>query len=226
MSVKIDIVAQSAMDRYYGGYKSSQDHWEIGDFIWACGFAWGTVAQKMYQMMYAELRSEKTDGLVSFDPLLLAEQELTVERDRETGKMFAKFTDPIMSFGFSDQSVGVQMVTVTEPAASFGDELERYSKQSSWQLSLLPFVNKIFFSPSKLGITIVKKGFCNVSKVSVSYLPAAGSKEILVPEGMVDEIIAEAITLIREGKIPVIKKTLDQNPNAVMEGEINKEALR
>lgn len=224
MGVAIEIVAQYAMDRYYGEYKASSQFLDIDDFISGCGFAFGTVMQKMYQLQYAELRADQNDSIVSFDPLILNEQILEVKK--EGNSYTAKFTDDIMSFGFSDQSVGVQQVTVVEPSNSFGEELERFSKQASWQMKYVPFVNKLFFMPSKEGITIIKKGFCNVSKVAVSYVPSSVNKDYVVPDGMVDEIISECITIIREAKLPVVKKTNDQNQNMVMETEMNKQALK
>lgn len=230
MGVRIDIVAQSAMDRYYKEYKASVQFFDIEDFTAGCAFAYGRVLQEMYQLMYAELRSEKTDGLVSFDPLILNEQILPVEK---VGNVrMAKFTHPIMSFGFSDQSIGVQQVTVVEPTASFGEDIERSSKTAQWQMKYVPLVNKLFFIPTKEGLIIEKKGFCNVSKVAVSYIPAPYDKnnqpitDFQVPEGMVDEIIAECIALIQSGGLAVVKKTNDRNPNMVMESEINKNSVR
>lgn len=224
MGVHIDIVAQTAMDRYYRDYKASVQFLDLEDFKTACGFAYGTVLQKLYQIQYQELKSEKTDGLVSFDPMILNEQILEVKKDGE--KRIAKFTSPIMSFGFSDQSVGIQNVTVVEPSNSFGEEIERFSQQAAWQMKYVPFVNKLFFMPTKEGVVIVKKGYCNVSKVAVSYVPATTGSDYEIPEGFIDEIIVECISIIQNGGLPVIKKANDQNPNMVMETEMNKNSLK
>lgn len=224
MGVPIDIVGQYAMDRYFNQYKASSEFLDIQDFIDGCGYAWGSVVQQMYLALYAELKNEKTDSLVSFDPLILSEQVLEVKK--EGGNMFAKFTDTPMSFGYSDQSVGVQLVTIVEPSNSFGEEVDRYSQQSAWQMKYMPFVNKIFFMPTKDGIKLIKKGFCNVSKVAVSYVPSVLSEGYEVPDGMVDAIIEECISIIQKAQKPVIKKANDQNQNAVMESEINKESLK
>lgn len=222
MSVSIEIVAQSAMDRFYGDYKSSVMYWELSDFILGCGMAWAAACQRMYLVQYAESRADKDDSVVAFDPLILNDQQLKVDKTTK----FAKFEVPVMAFGFSNQSVGIQSVTIVEPSNSFGDEIERQPSQSQWQLGLLPFVNKIFYVPKNDGIQIVKKGNCNVSLVNVAYVPAGTGGGYSIPDGMADEVIMECISIIREGRLPVVKKTNDQNPNMVMETEMNKNALK
>lgn len=226
MGMSIRILAQSAMDRYYGEYKSSVQFFDLEDFVLGCGMAWAAAAQRMYLMMYAEMRAEKDDSIVSFDPTFLSTQVLKVEKDG--GKLFAKYKYPVMTFAFSDQTIGVQNVTVITPEGNFGMPLDRYTEKSAWQMNYIPYVNRIFYSPTSTGLKFIKNGACNVNEVEVSYIPAVtvNGDDYYVPEGMADEIIAECITLIREGRLPVIKKANDQNPNMVMETEINKAELK
>jgi hypothetical protein len=226
MGLSIKIVAQSAMDRYYGEYKASVQFFDLDDFVLGCGMAWAAAAQRMYLMMYAELKGEKDDSIVSFDPTMLNTQVLTV--DKKDGRLFAKYKYPVMTFAFTNQSIGVQSVTVVSPSGNYGASLERYSEQAAWQMNYIPYVNRLFYSPRHDGIDIIKKGACNVNEVSVSYVPAISpnGEDYYIPEGMSDEIMAECITLVREGRLPVIKKANDQNPNMVMETEINKQELK
>lgn len=222
MGVPVEIVAARAMDQYYGNLAANSDYFKIDDFIGRVGYVMADFYKEMYREQYAELRAFKTDSIVTFDPLTLNEQTLTVKK--KDNQLFATYEKPIMSFGFDQNVVGVQYVNVIEPTHV---EAERIAPQAEWQMASVPFLNKIFFIPNKEGIRFIKKGNCNVTKVSVLYVPAASDQGgYEVPDVLADDIINRAVAAMRELKPPVIKKSADQNQNMVMEGEVNKNSLR
>lgn len=223
MGVPVEIVGSRAMDAYYGNFAANSDFFKLPDFIARVGYVLADFYFNLYREQYAELKAEKTDGIVTFDPLTLNEQILEVKKDGDN--LFAPYDKPIMSFAYSDQVAGVQYVSVIEPSGV--GEAERISPTAKWQLDAVPFMNKIFFIPSKLGIKLIKKGNCNVSKISVLYVPSASTKGGYdVPDVLVDDIINKTVAAMRELKPTVIKKTNDQNQNMIMESEINKNAVR
>ena len=222
MGVPVKIVASRVEDQYYGTFATNKDFFKKEDFIARVGYVMSNFYFDIYRQQYAELKAEKTDSIVVFDPLTLNEQELKVEKVGNI--LFAKFDKPIMSFAYSDSVAGVQAVEVIEPNGV--GEVERISPQSKWHLDSVPFMNKVFFSPSKTGITFYKKGNCNVTKVRVYYVPAPVGDDYEVPDVLVDDIINKTVSAMRELKPTVIKQTNDQNHNMVMESEINKNAIR
>lgn len=223
MGVNIQIVAQRAEDQFYKQYKANSDFFEFEDFVARCGYVLSDYYFTIYREQYAELRALRSDELVMFDPLTLNEQIVSVQKEKSTGRLFATFDKPVMSFVYSNQSVGVQEVTVVEPAGDYGKEIER--TPASWQLALMPFVDKIFFKPTKTGIDIFKKGNCNVAKVKILYVPSVNTDDYEVPDTLVELVIERAVQAMRESPIAV-KKTNDQNQNVILETEINKNSLK
>lgn len=221
MGVAVDIVASRVSDQYYGNFAANSDFFKMPDFIARVGYVMADFYKEMYREQYAELRAFKTDSIVTFDPLTLNEQILKVEKVGNS--LFAKYDKPIMSFGYDQNVVGVQYVNVIKPMQV---EAERIAPQSEWQLNSVGYFNKVFFIPTKTGIRFVKKGACNVSEVSVLYVPATDKGGYEVPDVLVDDIINRTVAAMRELKPPVIKKTADQNQNMVMESEINKNAVK
>lgn len=223
MGVAVEIVASRAQDQYYGNYAANSDFFKPRDFIARVGYVLSEFYREMWREQYAELRAFKTDSIVTFDPTTLNTQTLEVKNVE--GALFAKYEKPIMSFAYDQNVVGVQSVYIVEPRN--GGEAERSAPQAKWQLDAVPFMNKVFFIPGKTGIEFIKKGNCNVSKVSVLYVPGVSDKGGYdVPDVLVDDIINKTVAAMRELKPPVIKKAADQNQNMVMESEINKNSVK
>lgn len=222
MGVPVKIVAQRAEDQFYKQYKTNSDFFGIDDFIARVGGVLGDYYFNLYREQYAELRSLKGEEIVQFDPLTLNEQILSVEKG-DDGQRIAKFKQKVMSFALSNQSVGIQYVYGRALKDKEWVELER--SPVGWQLSLMPFVNKVFYQPTKTGLIITSKGNCNVGEVRVQYVPSIDGDDYEVPDVLVEVIIERTVGAMRELSPQVIKKTNDQNQNMIMESEINKNAL-
>jgi hypothetical protein len=222
MGQPINLVAQAAMDDFYGNYKSETDFYTLDDFIDRCSSVLADVFQKSWEAQYNEMRSEKREELVTFDPTWLNEQILEVKNIN--GEYTTEFVKPVMSFLSDRCSAGVQFVFSLMPNP--GLELERISLAEKWQLKLSPHVNKGFFTPLRNSIVFTTIGDVRVSKVRVLYIPKAG-KDMDVPDGLIDytrtTVVAKLKGILKDN---VIKKSIDGNQNEVMQTEINKMALK
>lgn len=223
MADHIDLVASDAMDLYYQNFKNNNEFWTIDDFRDHCAGLVANYYQQQYQAQYAELRQEKKDEVVAFDPETLNEQ--VVEVKQKDGRIFAKLEKPVASFPYDQQGIGVQeLFAVEQPAVTF----ERSTLSAAWQLNLIPFTNRIFFYLERGTLQFVKKGICNVpKKIRVLYVPSTNDPDFMVPDGIREYIVTTAAMTIKEvGKGTIVKTANDGNVNKTIETEINKMALK
>jgi hypothetical protein len=217
----LPIIAQKTMDVYYGSYKSSSQFFDLNDFISHCGTTLADIYQKEFKQKYAELRSEKSEDVVSFPADWLLEQKIKVQRkDNET---FAELDKPVMAFTYDNQVVGVQEVLPLKPSDA---KLERTTTTALWQKSHLPYTNRIFWYVQSTKIKFFNKGGCNINEINVLYIPSI-SNDMLVPDGVEKLVVDTTVATMRElVQGTVVKKTIDGNQNAILETEVNKLALK
>lgn len=221
MAEPLPIVGQYAMDAYFNNFKDASQFFELSDFIFHCGATIADLYQQEAKTKYAELRQEKQEDVVGFPADWLLEQVLKVER--KDGETFAKLTEPVMGFSWDNQVLGIQEVLPLKPRDA---NLERTTQAAAWQNKLVPFTHTIFWYGRKDRVIFEKKGGCNISEVSVLYIPTV-SENMLVPEGIIRYTIDQTVSTIRQlvtGQI--VKKAVDGNQNLVLEGEINKNSLK
>src|SRR5688500_195317 len=96
MPETLPIVAQKTMDLYYQSYKSSEQFFDLDDFISQCGATIADMYEQTVRAKYAELRAMRSEDVVSLPADWLLEQRLKVERkDNQT---YATLTHGVMSF--------------------------------------------------------------------------------------------------------------------------------
>lgn len=223
MSLPIQIVAQRAMDLYYGNYKSSNDFYNLDDFVFYVGSTIAEFFSAEYRNQYNELRALNAEEIVTFSLDWLNKIELEVKLVE--GRKVAQLPEKPFSFAFDTQSTGVQRVAIIAPKDQCST-LERTTLTSMWQLCYLPNTNVIFFAVDQDKIEFKAKGNCGVTKVVVYYVPSISS-EMEVPDGIVDYAVINCVKKMKtllDGNL--IKKSIDQNQNKTMETEIDKLQLK
>lgn len=221
MAEQLPIVAQRAMDQFFQSYKSSSQFFDIDDFVFYTGASIAEIYRQEAQAKYAELRALKQEEVVSFPADWLLEQRLKIGRkDNET---YAELSEPVMSFSWDNQVIGVQDILPVKPIDAI---FERTTQDAAWQSRHVPFTSRVFWYVKRNRIVFQNKGGCNISEVSVLYIPAINNS-MLVPEAIVDMAITQTVMKMRqEGQGVIVKKSTDGNQNMVMEGEINKNSLK
>lgn len=221
MATKLNIVAQFAQDAFLQSYRVTTDFFDLDDFIFHCAAAAAAFYQQLYEKEYARMRQDgQKDEVVAFSNDFLSTQVVPV--GNKDGRLVAKLTEDVFSFAYDQSNVGVQNVFCVDPAPSY--ELERSDIDEFWQLEYLPITNKIFWALDGSEIELKKRGNCNVKKIKVWYVPQINSDnpETLLPDGLVKPVIDATVTTMMElGKGKVVKKTLDQNENKLVQTEAN-----
>lgn len=226
MPAPLKYVGQQAMDLYYQQYKAdSVDFFTLEDCTQYCGNFIAAFYQSTYNAEYNRLLQEKKQEVIGFDEGFLDEQILDVTKESGTDLLYAKFKRPVMSFLNDKNMSGIQNVFIVDPRSGIM-EIERSPVSQLWQLNYLPKTNRIFYHGGNDRLNFVNKGSCNLQKVRVLTVPAVFDG-MLVPDGLITDTIKGVPVMMREvWKNSVIKESLDQNKNKVMETEIDKSNLK
>lgn len=222
MAESLPIVAQKAEDLYYQSYRSSSQFFDLEDFVFYTGATIADIYRQEAQAKYTELRSLRQEEVVSFPADWLLEQQLKIVRkDNET---FAELIEPVMSFSWDNQVIGVQDILPVKPSDAI---FERTTQDAAWQTRHLPFTSRFFWYAKGGSIFFKNKGGCNLSEVSVLYIPAINNS-MLVPEGIVDMAITQTVMKMKQvAQGTIEKKSVDgQGQNKTIETEMNKLALK
>jgi hypothetical protein len=219
MGQPINIVAQSAEDRFYQNYKATEEFFDIEDFVYYVSSAVATYYQQKYESEYAMLRQEKKEEVVSFSDELLAEQCLEVKDNR------ARIEKPVFVFAFDKQNTGIQYIM---PEKEDNCNLfERSNLSEIWQYRYQPNNSRIYWRVDRNDIRFFTKGLFPVPrKIRVLFIPSY-CPDMEIPDGLVDYAINAAVTSVKElGKGNVVKKTADYNDNKIIQSEIDKKAVK
>jgi hypothetical protein len=222
MAEQLPIVAQRTMDLFFQSYKSSSQFFDIDDFVFYTGATIADIYRQEAQAKYTELRSLRQEEVVSFPADWLLEQRLKIVRkDNET---HAVLIEPVMSFSWDNQVIGVQDVLPVKPIDAI---FERTTQDAAWQNRHLPFANRIFWYVKRNRIVFQNKGGCNINEVSALYIPAINDS-MLVPESIVDMAITQTVSKMKQIAQGTVEKkgTDNQGQNKTIETEINKMALK
>ena len=223
MPVPIDIASSHAMDLYFKNYRSPSDFFTEDDFLVHTAGIVGNLYMEGYKKDYAELRQERKDEVVSFDPAILNDELLDVER--KDGELFSKLKHGVMSFPFDEQGIGLQDVRAIKPLN--GVKFERTTSGAHWQLEYVPNCNIIFFYLERDKVRFVNKSSVNLQQVKILYVPSIHDPAFLVPDSIFSFVVTTAAATIKEiVKGTVVKSAIDGNSNALVQTEINPLALK
>lgn len=223
MPVPIDIVASRAMDLYFANYRSPSDFFTEDDFVAHAAGVVGNLYTQEYKNKYAELRQERKEEVVSFDPAILNDQLLKVEKEGDD--LFAKLDRPVMSFPFDEQGIGLQEVVAIRPLK--GVKFERTTVSAQWQLDYVSSCGIVFYFILKDRIRFINKSVANLTEVKIWYVPSITDPNFLVPDGIFEFVVTTTAATIKEiVKGNVVKESVDGNSNKLIQTEINPLSLK
>ena len=223
MPTQLKYVSQQVSDLFYQSFKTdTTDFFELNDFILYTGNAIAQIYEQYYKELWKVYKSDDKQEIVSFDPVMLSQQDLEVITD-DDGRKVAKIKQPVMAFLYDNNTIGIQDVFSLVP--NNGGQIERTSQSAEWQLEYIPYSDKIFFYGDMQRIVFIIKGNCNLKKVRVSYVPSM-YPEAIIPDGVIQPAITATLTLMRQIQQGVVsKESLDGNYNKIPQTEINKATL-
>lgn len=211
------------MDLYFKNYRTPSDFFTEDDFLVHTAGVVGNLYMEGYKKDYAELRQERKDEVVSFDPAILNDEFLEVER--KDGELFSKLKHGVMSFPFDEQGIGLQDIRAIQPLN--GVKIERTSSAAIWQLEYVPNCNIIFWCLQRDKVKYINKSAVNLQKVQIWYVPSIHDPAFLVPDSIFEFVVTTSAATIKEiVKGTVVKTSNDLNPNQIIQTEINPLALK
>lgn len=224
MAAPIDMAGQTAMDLYYKQYKSPSDFFDLADFITHTAGVVGNLYMEGYKKQYAELRQDQKDEVVAFDPTILNESILKVEKD-EHGDWCSKLEHGVMSFPYDEQGIGVQDVIPIRPLK--GVKMERTTLAAHWQLEHVPNCNIVFWYLQRDKVKFLNKSSVQLHEVQIWYVPSIYDPAFLVPDSIFEFVVTTSAATIKEiVKGTTVKQSVDGNANQIPQTEINALSLK
>lgn len=224
MSQRAIIVAQTAMDDFYQNYGDGVSFFLIDDFLQRVGFFAADYYRQAWKQMYDELRAERKEEIVGFDPTTLSEQFVKVKQV-EGGEWVGEIEKPTLSLPFDMNTSGFQNVFNVKD----GKELERSNINETWNYQYQPYNNRLFFRIDRKQIKIFTRGNSNIQEVRILYVPSIqiGDEDAELPDGIVEYVITNTVGYMRQqAQGLVVKKSLDNNPNKLIQTEANADAMK
>ncbi len=211
--------AQNCMDLYYQQFKSDEDFFELYHFKYLCGVAQAKLLQVEYEKAYA--RSLQIHGIpeARMNPQWFISENVELKASDIADKEI-ELKDCPFTFLYDASSTGIENVY---PLNGKCGDFIRMSIDDKWKLKSSPATNIVWWFPfgKKIGFMNLH---CGLKQVKVVYIPSLAKLEDTC--GIADGIEADIITWVlnlmaaaRNGA--VVDMTNDQNPNKVIESEIN-----
>lgn len=229
MATELKYVAQQAMDNFYQSYVEDTNFFTIDDFISYTGNTVSAFYTQMWKDKYAELRQEKKDEMVTFDTAILGQQIIKVPKESLFKRSFkVKLDEKIMSFPYDQNNCGFQAVFYKkkDDCEDFENRAVRTTVLQKNSVSKTPICDRVFFYYDGTELGIINRRMLPVGEILCYYVPAV-SREMLVPEGIIQQVISATVMMIKESaKGVIIQRELGNNPNRVLEGELDKSQLK
>lgn len=228
MARPLKIVAQDTMHKFYQTYKSDTSFFTLSDFITYVGDAVSAYYDALFQLQHGELKKEKKEEIVTFDDGVLAEQTIEIPDDFKNKTAFILETNPIQSFMYDQNNVGLQYVLYRgRNSDDFDRKAIRTTTLQRFSLKYAPIIDEIFFYREGMNkVGIINKRFLPIDEIQIRYVPSI-FPEMTLPDGIIDKVITSAIMTLKEShKDVVVKRSLGNNQNLVMEGEIDTNNLK
>lgn len=222
MGQKIVYIAQLIQDDYEQNYASGVSFFTLQDYVIRAGNVAADFYRNQWKMMYDELRQERRDEVVGFDPSTLSEQ--FVKLKKEGIEWIGNLEKPAMSLPYDKQNSGFANVFDYKT----GKELERSNINETWQYPLMPYTNRLFFRIDRDKIKIFTKTTLGVQEVRILYVPSItiGSVDDELPDGMVNYVVTTTVAQMRAFSDKPVKMAADSNPNMKFETEFNKQSIK
>ncbi len=222
MGQKIAYIAQLCQDDFEQNYANGVSFFTLQDYVIRAGNVAADFYRQQWKMMYDELRQERRDEVVGFDPSVLSEQIVKLKKDGI--EYIGDLEKPAMSLPYDKQSSGFSNVFDVKS----GKELERSNINETWQYQYMPYTCRLFFRIDRNKIKIFTKAAAGVQEVRILYVPSIemGDAETELPDGMVNYVVITTVTQMRALADRPIKMAVDGNPNIKFETEFNKESVK
>ena len=216
-------VAQMMQDFYYKELKTESDFLEEGHFVYCARAVFGKLmdaAAKESQRISYEVNGFYT---VELSQDWLVSEEVEFEEPKNDSISIGKLSQMPYSFPYDTMGYAVQNVEL----GSF-KEAVRISPLDKWKFAQIESANRVFYFVRQNIITLIDKGNCKKTKATVWFAPSlqGDPEKVQVPLGMHMDIVTYGVKILREIAETIVDKTNNQNPNKIIESEIDNSTLK
>lgn len=216
-------VAQMMQDLYYKELKADSDFFQEGHFVYCARAVFGKLmdaAAKESQRISYEVTGFYT---IELSQDWLVSEEVDFEEPKNNSISVGKLSQ--MPYAFPGDTMGYCVQNVELGGFK---EAVRISPLDKWKFAQIESANRVFYYVRKDEITLIDKGNCKKTKATVWYAPSlqGDADKVHVPLGMHMDIITIGVKILRELSETIVDKTNNQNPNKIIESEIDKSTLK
>lgn len=212
----LESVAQTLMDLYYKDFKQSGDFFDYEHFEFLARAIWGKLLDAEAKEWRKVARQESGFWTIDLPGDWLVSETVGVKPKENAKRSIAVLKDVPYSFSFDRHSWGIQSVYSEE------HRLERITIDGIWKIRHLPPTDIIFWYPQQQHLHFLTEN--EINNVEVAYLPSltnGKAAECSLPVAKLFDITTMGLQVMLNVKNGVVDMTNNQNPNAVLQTEVD-----
>lgn len=218
----LGLTAEKTMDLYYQQYKHKDDFFDLDDFIYYNSIGYAALLQDEFNKAYERSKQEEGENGVELSPEWFQEEIMEVKHNPLTNNYEAILCNRPFSFRYDKSYSAVQNI---QPVTTSGcSDFIRIGAGKEWLIKRAPFTKKIFWHLLANKI-IFQNVHCGLKQVRVYYIPSLATldKNLPIAESLEDDVLRRTLDLMLKAKagVPFIQMSADENPNGIMQTEIN-----
>jgi len=224
---KLIEVAQRVQDLYEQNYTPGDRFLDIDDFKFHVATTYSSMLNTFYQQ---ERRLNKQmDGFpnIEIPGTWLLEETQEIQYDGTTHKHYIITKHPVYSFDFDGAATALQGIHSSGKQGQSCCTFRKISLNERRFRQVMPSISKILFylnGQKEPGSEVVFWGAKENYEITYQYIPeiAQMDNDCLMSDNIVPEIVEAVWTIFAKARQgTVVQKVDDQNPNAVMEQQVN-----
>lgn len=225
MKNTLKTVATLLQDLFYREFRKNTDFLRMVHFKFLIANAYAALLQEEYVKSYRNNLLVHGHGFADISSDWLVEDQIEV--DLQGKQLFAKLNQPYFSFLYDQSGIGIYSIRPTGEGVGVIDLL-RIHPEEEYKYKYVPFApNVVYFFPLKDKVVFLGDTTKGV-KFQLLFIPSLATLEdsLQVPMALNEEVIKRAFNVLMAAKsgTPIVDKTADGNPNAVLATEINERA--
>lgn len=222
MSMKLEVVAQMIMDKFYQGFDPRDGFFGLDDFKRDAAITYNDIVNKEFQQQ--KKLNKILDGfpVVEMSPDLLIEEVLELNKG-EDGYYSVTTSQEMFSFDYDSIGSALQFIRKVDGDC---DKFIKIGLQDVWAVCVAPKTAKTFFYRRNKNTITFTNSLCMPKKVRAFYVPKVVDNDAncVLSENIFAAVQTAVLQLYFAAKSGmVIDKVNDGNRNVTLENQQNTE---
>lgn len=218
--IKLSLLAQMTMDKFYQGFASRDRFFTKADFQRDCALMYIKLANDLYQQEKRENKRLEGFSFVEISPSLLISETVDVKHDGDTKEVYAQTSQQFFSFEYDSMLNSLQIIQKLDGNCG---EFIKISLTDAPFVCRMPTNNKVYFYGEGCNKIIFRNASCMPKKVKVFYAPSILDNPNAVMSETFSESVQSAVLQLYFGSKQgmVIHKVNDGNSNVTIQNQEN-----